>query len=137
LKRNIIGIFQLVEDFHLLNRDCYRKTSKQSKISIGNVGKNRICPSQMLKLLSITLIVWSGAIRCGRCIFPSILVTVREHFVWSASCVCWSNTSPLPPPFWTWQKFLHMGTLIFLHKYRRACALDQKENNKMDGQGCS
>ncbi len=75
-KGNIMGKFRNVEDFHPLEREYNRKTSKRSKISIRNAGKNRICPSQVSKLLSITLIVWSGAILCGWWNFPSILVTV-------------------------------------------------------------
>ena len=80
-KGNIIGKLRNVGDFHPLKRVYNRKNSTQWKISIGNVGKNRICPSQMSNLFPITLIVWSGATQCSWRSFPSILVTV-----WSCKC---------------------------------------------------
>ena len=58
LKGNIIGKLRKVGNFHLLHREYIRKTSKRSKIYIGNVGKNRICPSQMWG----NSILWKGNI---------------------------------------------------------------------------
>jgi hypothetical protein len=73
LKGNIIGKLRKVGNFHLLNGEYIMKTSKRSKIYIGNVGKNRICPSQKSKLFPITLIVWSAPPDVADAIFNQFL----------------------------------------------------------------
>jgi hypothetical protein len=77
----------------------------------------------MLKLLSITLIVWSGAIRSGRCNFPSILVTVYgagPDFQGGLSglytffcCCCWLKEWAICPLKWNSRTSIWPKTWVF------------------------
>jgi hypothetical protein len=81
---NLIRKLRNIGDFHPLKRYYNRKTLKRSKISIGNVGKTQICPSQMSNLFPITLIVFFLKYFLGG-FFSFCLYNIQHCFICSPS----------------------------------------------------